>query len=202
MIRRLSVGFFVLVVGCSMAPSDSSYSYEQDIQDLLVAMHSFTEGWLVRGDLQGASAYLSREFVKSPALRQLLSERGESIDTNNASRIFKEFLEVVRNRMGEGDSLPEIIQSVPIDSDIHNVELPEPVSHCYSVFRLDSDSVNELASTESEAMWLAEQMKTTPLFMQAFKGRKEAPGKSAPILLVWRSEGTTWKILTIGSIGI
>lgn len=169
---------------------------------LLHALRCFTEGWLLRVDLEASVEHLSPEFVRSPSVIEVLHAKSQPVDKRSAARIFVEVLKSRNVQTEKVRSLSEVIEPVPPGSGIEPEKLPEPYDQWYTIFRLDMASANELAGNEAEAEWLIQQMESNPLYVQAFKFKSDPPERFIPFILIWRPEGVTWKILTVGSVGM
>lgn len=190
------------LASCAVPVSDKSGLATDRGKDLLQAISSFTEEWLVEGDMTRAAGYLSAGAIQSQDFANMIKARGEPIDPDAARKVFADLLAGWRAETGRPSSVGEAIHSLPIvDTEIEVLNRNTPDSQWYTVFVLDADTVPELTPNKADVNWLIGQIEDSGLYAQVFTLKSLTRVEDQPLVFVWKREADKWKILAIGTVG-
>lgn len=196
----------VLLVCAGTCPTTSSQqpnSLQEETHGLQRTMRSFTEAWMVRGNLEEAAAYLSAQAIESTDLVEVIERKGESVNPEGARKVFAEILAMWRGETGELRSLGDAMASLPTeDIEIEDLNRDAPESKWYNIFVVDEDLIGALAASEEDQKWLTSELQQGALCAQTFKLHNATGEDMGPLTLVWRSEARGWRIIFIGGFAM
>lgn len=171
------------------------------IEGLAGAVRSFSEAWLIEGDIEKAVAYMSDASVHSRGIIEMIKNQKKIVTPEVAKQVFADSLRSWRDRIEPATTLSEAIEAVPAEPLAENIRLSGEESEWYTIFKVNEAAARELAWDEPDAQWLIQQSKKQNLYAQAFRFKRVRNGENDSVtVFIWRREGSTWKILAVGAV--